>query len=59
MEAVRRLPVKLREPLLLRLVEGMSGDQIARALGITHGAVRVSLHRGVKLVREMLEGKSV
>ena len=52
---VKLLPPNLREPLLLRLLEGMSGEEIAESLGVTHAAVRVSLHRGVKMVREALE----
>lgn len=54
MRAIAKLPDKLREPLLLRLVEGMSGEQIAHALGSSHSAVRVALHRGMKLLRERL-----
>ena len=52
---VKTLPAKLREPLLLRLVERMSGEEIARSLGVTHAAVRVSLHRAIKMVRQTLE----
>ncbi|MBA3559323.1 MAG: sigma-70 family RNA polymerase sigma factor [Gemmatimonadaceae bacterium] len=59
LSAVKQLPENIREPLLLRFVEGMSGEEIARNLGMTHGAVRVSLHRGVKMVRETLEKRRV
>jgi RNA polymerase sigma-70 factor (ECF subfamily) len=55
MAHVRALPVKLREPLLLRLVEGMSGEEIARATGLTHGTVRVYLHEGMRSLRERLQ----
>ena len=55
LSAIRQLPEQMREPLLLRLVEGMSGQEIARSLGMTHAAVRVNLHRGVKLLRQALE----
>ena len=54
MGQVRELPEKVREPLLMRLVEGMSGDEIARATGLTHGTVRVYLHEGMRLLRERL-----
>jgi RNA polymerase sigma-70 factor, ECF subfamily len=53
--ALQTLPKNLREPLLLRLVEQMSGEEIAANLGITHASVRVSLHRGLKLLRKKLE----
>ena len=49
--AVRSLPEAYREPLILRLVEGLSGPQIADRTGLTHGSVRVNLCRGMKLLR--------
>ncbi len=53
--AIRGLPEAYRETLLLRLVEGMSGPEIARRTGLTADSVRVNLHRGMKLLRERLE----
>jgi RNA polymerase sigma-70 factor (ECF subfamily) len=55
LRALKMLPENLREPLLLRLVEGMTGEEIAASLGVTHGSVRVNLHRGLKLLRQKLE----
>jgi RNA polymerase sigma-70 factor (ECF subfamily) len=55
MSQVRQLPAKLREPLLLRLVEGMSGEEIARVTGLSHGTVRVYLHEGMRALRQRLE----
>lgn len=52
--AIRRLPERYAEPLTLRLVEQMSGEDIAAALGLTHGTVRVYLHHGMSLLREKL-----
>jgi RNA polymerase sigma-70 factor, ECF subfamily len=52
--AIRRLPERYGEPLTLRLVEQMSGEDIAAALGLTHGTVRVYLHHGIRLLREQL-----
>ena len=52
--AVRSLPAAYRETLILRLVEGLSGPEIADRTGMTHGSVRVNLHRGMKLLRERL-----
>ncbi|MBI5431449.1 MAG: sigma-70 family RNA polymerase sigma factor [Planctomycetes bacterium] len=53
--AVRALPDAYRETLILRLVEGLSGPEIAARTGMTHGSVRVNLTRGMKLLRERLE----
>jgi RNA polymerase sigma-70 factor (ECF subfamily) len=55
---IRRLPEAYRETLTLRLVEGMTGPEIALRTGLTEGSVRVNLHRGMKLLRERLEGTS-
>jgi len=51
---VRDLPEPYREPLILRLVEGMTGPEIATRTGLTHGSVRVNLCRGMQLLREKL-----
>jgi RNA polymerase sigma-70 factor (ECF subfamily) len=52
---VRSLPEAYRETLTLRLVEGMTGPEIALRTGLTEGSVRVNLHRGMKQLREQLE----
>jgi len=52
--AIRTLPEAYRETLLLRLVEGMSGAEIAERTGLTPGSVRVNLHRGMQMLREAL-----
>jgi RNA polymerase sigma-70 factor, ECF subfamily len=52
---VRALPEPYREPLILRLVEGMTGPEIAARTGLTHGSVRVNLYRGMQLLREKLD----
>jgi len=54
LRVIRDLPPAYRETLILRLVEGMTGPEIARATGLTPGSVRVNLHRGMKLLRERL-----
>jgi RNA polymerase sigma-70 factor, ECF subfamily len=51
---VRSLPEAYREPLILRLVEGMTGPEIAARTGLTHGSVRVNLYRGMQQLREKL-----
>jgi RNA polymerase sigma-70 factor, ECF subfamily len=54
LDAIRRLPDAYRETLLMRLVEGMTGDEIAAKTGLTPGSVRVNLHRGMTMLREVL-----
>jgi len=56
--AIQTLPEAYRETLVLRLVEGCSGSEIAAATGLTPESVRVNLHRGFKLLRERLEGRA-
>jgi len=51
---VQALPDAYRETLVLRLVEGMTGPEIASRTGLTPASVRVNLHRGMKLLRERL-----
>jgi RNA polymerase sigma-70 factor (ECF subfamily) len=58
LEAIRSLPDAYREPLILRLVEGMTGPEIAARTGLTHGSVRVTLHRGMQQLREILGRKA-
>lgn len=52
--ALRALPEAYQETLVLRLVEGLSGPEIAEQTGLSPGSVRVNLHRGMKLLRERL-----
>ena len=52
--ALRALPEAYQETMILRLVEGMSGPEIAVQTGLSEGSVRVNLHRGMKLLRERL-----
>lgn len=58
LEAVVDLPEAYRETLLLRLVEDMTGPEIAERTGLTPGSVRVNLSRGMKLLRERLGEES-
>jgi RNA polymerase sigma-70 factor (ECF subfamily) len=54
LEVVRSLPEAYRETLVMRLVEGMNGPEIAARTGMTPASVRVNLHRGMKMLREKL-----
>jgi RNA polymerase sigma-70 factor, ECF subfamily len=55
---IRALPEAYRETLVLRLVEGLTGPEIAARTGLTHASVRVNLHRGMKLLRVRLDGSA-
>lgn len=57
LEIIRSLPEAYRETLVLRLVEGMTGPEIAERTGLQPASVRVNLHRGMKLLRERLGAK--
>lgn len=59
LEKIRSLPEAYRETLILRLVEGMTGPEIAERTGLTAASVRVNLHRGMKQLREKLERRNV
>lgn len=48
------LPETYRETLVLRLVEGMTGNEISEKTGLTPESVRVNLHRGMKILRQKL-----
>jgi RNA polymerase sigma-70 factor (ECF subfamily) len=58
MDTIRAMPDAYRETLVLRLVEGLTGPEIAEQTGLTADSVRVNLHRGMKMLREKLEGRS-
>lgn len=54
--AIRLLPEAYRDTLILRLVQGMTGPEIASVTGLSPASVRVNLHRGFKLLRAALAG---
>ncbi len=54
LELIKGLPEAYRETLILRLVEGMTGPEIAARTGLTPESVRVNLCRGMKMLRELL-----
>lgn len=55
--ALGALPAKLRLPLVLSCSEGMSYEEIARALRITVGTVRGRIHRAKQQLRKELEAQ--
>ena len=52
--ALQSLPEAYAETLAMRLVEGMTGPEIAERTGLTAGSVRVNLHRGMAMLRQKL-----
>lgn len=48
---IQRLPDAYRETVALRLIEGLTGPEIAARMGMTHGSVRVNLSRGMAMLR--------
>lgn len=54
LDCITSLPEAYRETLVLRLVEGLTGPEIAARTGLTHGSVRVNLTRGMALLRPLL-----
>lgn len=55
MENVNKLPLDHRNVILLRDIEGFSGQEAADALQISVGAVKVRLHRARQALRQLLE----
>jgi len=56
LRAVRGLPAKYREVIVLRYLEDMSTDQISQATGLTRNAVEVRLNRARQWLRASLTG---
>lgn len=55
-EALAELPSSLREPVLLRDVEGLSTAEAASMLELGEAAFKSRLHRGRMALRELIEG---
>jgi RNA polymerase sigma-70 factor (ECF subfamily) len=58
LDLIRHLPEAYRETMILRLVEGMTGPEIAEKTGLKAESVRVNLCRGMKILRELWGGES-
>lgn len=52
--AVRRLPAKYREVIVMHYLEGMTADEIQRVLSTSRNTVEVRLHRARKMLHEVL-----
>jgi len=56
--AIRSLPKAYQHTLALRIVGGMTAREIAQRSGLSVGSVRVNIHRGMKLLRKRLLGRT-
>ncbi len=54
--AMKKLPLKYREPLILQVLEGYTLDEIAGLFGIPRNTVATRLHRARQKLRNHLEG---
>ena len=57
-DALRALPLRQREALVLRYYADLSEGQIAAAMGITTGAVKSHTARGMSALRSALESQA-
>lgn len=57
-QAVRRLPERAREALVLHKIYGYSHQETAEFMEITVGASKAQVHRAIKLLGERLSGSS-
>ncbi|WNG52403.1 RNA polymerase sigma factor [Archangium minus] len=53
-EALAKLPEGQRVPIVMHRFQGLSFAEIAMAMGLTEGAVKVRAHRGYVRLRELL-----
>ena len=54
--AVKRLPARQREAVVLRYYLDLSEAEMATTMGISAGSVKTHLHRGLAALHETLEG---
>ncbi|MDE5849321.1 MAG: RNA polymerase sigma factor, partial [Muribaculaceae bacterium] len=53
-KALKLLPENEREVVMMKAINGMSGDEIAEATGLSTTNVRVLLHRGRKRIKDYM-----
>ena len=57
-ETITRLPEEYRQVIIMRFIEDSSYEEIAAALKKSEGAIRVTLHRALKKMRDLMEERS-
>ena len=58
-DLLARLPSRLRELLVLRVVTGLSAEETGNLLGMSAGAVRVAQHRALARLRAIVREESI
>jgi RNA polymerase sigma-70 factor (ECF subfamily) len=58
-ESMKQLSLESREAIFMRFHEGMTVNEIAKAMGVTGSAVKMKIHRGLIRLRELLAGEPV
>jgi RNA polymerase sigma-70 factor (ECF subfamily) len=57
LEAVRRLPERMRVTVLMRFGQELTLQEVADAMGCSLGTVKATLHRALRRLRAMLAGE--
>ena len=57
MSLLQNLPAEYREPLMLRYIGGADYETIGKQLAISNGSLRGLLQRGMKMLREKMQGE--
>lgn len=57
-QSLTELPERYQTVLVLKYFEGLRNDEIAEALGKRLGTVKSLIHRGLKKLRSLMEGKN-
>jgi RNA polymerase sigma-70 factor (ECF subfamily) len=58
-EAIKSLPERCRQVIMLKKIEGLSYDEISRKLGISHNTISAHLTVGVTKCRDYLQAHGV
>jgi len=58
-EAIQSLPERCRQVIVLKKIEGLSYDEIAVRLGISHNTISAHLTAGVMKCRDFLQARGV
>lgn len=57
MKALKKMKLEYQEAVLLHYIEELSASEVARILGKSQINIRVTLHRALKKLKELLENK--